>query len=276
MATISKIRTPLFICIALIVSLLVIGVETGNSYRATGNIFEELGGRFSEIKEAFESFGQSGANETNANISGISKLEECLAAESEDAPGYGIASLQYVDCLLLFSIFMVALPLVAKAEIVAKLQGVLTVIISLITLVFGFLFILKVVAMLFLMTSLMLAIPFGTITYMVLYGSFETGEAAAIMSTLMTLKIAIAVLLLLAHEQFLKNLGLILLIGTSLITMVILGFLHNFLPIFLVNITDAIGALINVIIALLWSIILLFSGLAGVIKVIVGLKDDLR
>jgi hypothetical protein len=48
----------------------------------------------------------------------------------------------------------------------------------------------------------------------------------------------------------------------------IISFLHGFVPIILVSITDAIGAIIVGILAVIWAIILLVFAIISVIKAI--------
>ncbi len=273
MAKLNKIRTPLFLLIGVFLMLLMIIVEMGGSFRASTSVFDGVGDRFKEMKDAIGRMGKGGADKTNSEVSGFKDLEKLLNQDSEDPPGYGIASLMYVDVLLLFTYIMMALPMAIKPKIVAQTQGLITIIVCIITIILAFFFILKVLVLLFLMIALLLAIPFGTIIYMIRFGFFDTSEAAAIMATLMVIKILGAICLPVAHEKFLKNFGVILLIGTSLITMIILSFLHNFLPFFLVSITDCLGALLIAIIAIIWSIILLISGIISLIKVIKGLEN---
>jgi hypothetical protein len=46
----------------------------------------------------------------------------------------------------------------------------------------------------------------------------------------------------------------------------IIGFLHNFVPGFLVNITDPLAAIVVAILAVIWALFLLVGSLLSVIK----------
>ena len=268
-------RTPGFLLLGVFFMVCMISVELGGSYDAATSMFSSGGGWFKQLSNIFTQFKGGSADSVDTGIDDFKGLEGALDQKSDDPPGYGIASLMYVDALVLFTYIMMALPMAISPNVVAKLQGLVTIIVALITIVLALLFILEVLVRLMLMLLLLLAIPFGTIIYMIVYADFDTTKAAAIMAALMSLKIAGAICLPIAHEMFLKNFGAILLIGTSFITMIILSFLHNFIPFFLVSITDCIAALIIALIAIIWAIILLISGLISVIKLIVGLKDSL-
>ena len=225
--------------------------------------FEGLGGRFAEIKASFSSMG--GESNANDKVGDFKGLESELKGKAEEPPGFGVGSLVYVDVILLYSLIMICLPLIVSAMRLSQLQGILSLIFGIVVLIMSFIFILKIIAKLFLMIGLLLAIPFGTIIYMIIYASFETGTAAAFMSSLMVFKIALAALLLAAHERFIMNIGLIAVIATSMVCMIIVSFLHNLVPGFLVSITDAIAGLVVCIIAIIWSIVLIISGLIGIL-----------
>jgi len=121
-------------------------------------------------------------------------------------------------------------------------------------------------ALLLLMIGLLLAPIFGTAAYLIVYGHFQTGSAAAMLSLLMVLKIAFAIFLVLAHERFLQNKGLVLLILTTLLAQIITSFLQGFPPGILVSITDAIAGLITVILTAIWSIFFLIGSIISVVK----------
>src|SRR4029453_7062667 len=113
-----------------------------------------------------------------------------------------------------------------------------------------------------------LAPIFGTIAYFAIYGHFDRSTAAATLSLLMILKIAFAICLVLAHQRFLQNKGLVFLIILSLVGNLIISFLHNFVPIPLVSITDTIGAIVVAIIAFILAIILMIGAIISIIKAI--------
>jgi hypothetical protein len=114
-----------------------------------------------------------------------------------------------------------------------------------------------------------MAIPFGTIAYLAMWGNFHTTAAQAALSMLMTLKVVFAVCLVLAHQRFLQNKGFVLIIITSFVSNLIIAFLYGLVPSILVSITDDIGAIIVCILAIIWSVVYLIGGIMSVIKVII-------
>lgn len=183
-------------------------------------------------------------------------------------PGLGVPYLALLDGLLLFIVILMALPLLLPDRIHAKLQGIVTLIVSFLSLLGGIVMIIVALVLLMIMVSLLLAVPFGTIAYLAIYGDFSTTPAQVILNLLLLLKIIGAVCLVLAHQRFLQNKGLVLLILTSLIGNLIISFLHALAPTPLVSITDAVAAIIVAILAVIWAILLLIGSLPAIFKAI--------
>lgn len=178
----------------------------------------------------------------------------------------GIFYLGILDTLVLFTMALVGAPLVITHRLHGRIQGVVTLIFSFFMLIGSIVMIFAALALLLLMVSLLLAIPFGTIAYLAGYGSFDRAAAAATLSLAMALKIGFCVLLILAHQRFLENKGLVLIILTSLVGAVLLSFLHGLFPRFLVSITDDIGAIIISVLTLIWAIFYLVGAIPAILK----------
>ena len=182
--------------------------------------------------------------------------------------GKAIPALALLDGLVFYATLIIGIALLIPERVQSKVQGI-------VTLVFSFLLLLACIrvffvdlGLLFVMVSLVMSPPFGTIAYMAIWGSFDTSGALAALSLLMTLKIIFAVCLVLAQQRFLQNKGLVLIIITSLVANLVIAFLHGFVPGFLVSITDNVGALIVCILAAVWGIVYLVGGIISVIKVV--------
>ncbi len=189
-----------------------------------------------------------------------------VAALGASPPGYGIPAMAPLDGLIFFTVGLMGLSMILAKGIHAKLQGIATLIVSLLLLLGCILLGFLIFTLILLMVGLLLAPIFGTAAYFVIYGHFETGEAAAVLSVLMFLKLGFAVCLLLAHERFLQNKGLVLIILTTLLAQIITSFLLGFPPGFLVSITDAVAGLITVILTAIWAIVLLVGSIIAVVK----------
>ncbi len=288
----SKLRTPALV-VALIATILIILVETGSSFRASMSLFDGLGDRVGQLRDGIADWKdglaqreRSGPEVSKPELSkpevslpkfekakppsDFEQLESSLGADSEKAPGLAVAALIHLDIMLLTTLLLFNLPLIISARLIAKLQGCVSCLLGLASVILGLITILKALVSLILMVTLLMAIPFGTLVYLARYADFNTAKAAAILGTLMFLKVVLVIALVIAHERFLLNCGFIVLMATSFIAMIIVTFLHSFPPGFLVSITDGIGAIIVSILAIIWGVVFLVGGAIGIVKTIKG------
>ena len=184
------------------------------------------------------------------------------------APGYGINYLAFLDGFVFYLTLLIALAMIIPERLQGRVQGCVTAIVSFLGCLGTIFAIITCLIVLIIMVTLLLAPIFGTIAYLAIYGDFDRGAAAATLSLIMTLKLAFAVCLVLAHQRFLQNKGLVLIVLTSLLANLIISFLHNFVPGILVSITDAIGAIIVAILAVIWAIVLFVFAIISIIKAI--------
>lgn len=187
-------------------------------------------------------------------------------ADQGKPPGLALLYMALLDSVLLFTMLITASGLVFPQSIQASAQGCLGLIFSLILLILSIIAIIVALLLLLLMVALLLAVPFGTIAYLVLYGFFNRPVSSFMLAALTALKLGFAILLIASQQRFLQRKGLIFLFLTSLIAHVIISFLQGFPPLFLVSITDAIAAIIVAILAVIWLIFLLFGSLGAVVK----------
>lgn len=184
-----------------------------------------------------------------------------------ETPGLAIRYLAILDGLLAYTSIVMALGLTNRA-VVGRVQGLATAVLS-------FLALLATIALIFLafilttvMVTLLVAVPFGTLAYLAAWGHFATGAAAATLSLIMLLKVAFCICLVLAHQGFLKNKGLIVLAAASLGATWLVGFLHAFPPGFLVSIADALGALVIAVVGAVWLLVLLIGSILAIVTAV--------
>lgn len=183
-------------------------------------------------------------------------------------PGRGIPYLALIDGILAYTILLATLPIVVPDHLQGKLQGLVTLILSILLLLGALALTLLALAALLLMVALFLAVPFGTIAYLAAFGEFDTGGAAAFITILMLLKIVFVVFLILAQQRFLQNKGLVILVVTSLVATIVVSFLQGLVPTQLVSITDALAAVIVGVIAIIWALVLLIGSIPAVLRAI--------
>lgn len=238
-----ELRKPFFI-IAIVAMLLVVLVELGSTLMI------------------------GGADAGAALLGQAGRLGVEVPPSAEEPPGRGIPYLVLIDIILLYTVVLMGVGLLVPDRVHGRVQGVLTLIGSIILIIVAFILLIIAFIELLIMVALAFAPPFGTIAYLAIWGFFPRGDAAVILSLLMFLKLAFCVFLLLAHQRFLQNKGLVLLVLTSLLCNVIVAFLHGFVPIILVSIVDNIAAIIFAILAIVWGIILLIGSIPALVKAV--------
>ena len=182
--------------------------------------------------------------------------------------GLGITYSPLLDGLLLFTVLLVGLSLLLPERFTGKIQRAVKLIVSLLLAILSFVLTLAAIAALIEMITLLVAVPFGTIVYLILFGSFDRQGAAVALGLIMNLKLVFVACLVLAQQRFLQNKGLVLFILTSLLATLIIGYLHGLVPLFLVSITDGIAAIVVGILALLWAIWFALRSLPAIIKAV--------
>lgn len=196
-------------------------------------------------------------------------IDAVTAAKAQTDSLYTISGISYMgilDGLVLFTIMLIGMPLIITHRLHGRIQGIVTFIFSLLMLIGSIVMIFAAIAVLMLMVSLLLAIPFGTVIYLGEYGNFDKPSAAVTLSFAMALKLGFCVVLFLAQQRFLENKGLVLIVLTSFIATILLSFLHGFPPRFLVSITDDIGAIIIAVLTLIWALFYLVGSVPAILK----------
>lgn len=247
----NELRKP-FLLVAIILFALVVLVELGSSLIIGGGPAEDA-------------------------ITSQEDMAITVTGEVDEPPGRAITYLALVDGILLYTVVLIGLSLLVPEKLLARAQGVLTLIGSIILIIVGIILVIIAFIELLVMVSLFFAFPFGTAAYLGLWGFFPRGDAAVLLSLLMFLKLAGCVFLVLAQQRFLQMKGLVLLVLTSLVCNIIVAFLHGLVPIILVSIFDNIAALVVGIIAIIWAIVLLVLSIPSIVAMIrLGAGTDLR
>ena len=263
-----KLRLPLFLLAILCIGAIFL-IERG-AVQAT-----EVAGRLPAFLVSNEqpSFAQSINVFTPEQQRRLNELRQDRADEIANLPtdlsGFGVRSLQFVDVFLLFTVLLMALGIVLSDYWHAKIQGCLTLIFAIILILFALVQLFIVIAKLITMVALLLSFPFGTIAYLIIYGSFPRAAASAVLGFLLFLRIIFVILLLLAHQRFIENKGLVIYLLIAFIGSLIVSLLYGIVPGILVSITDAIAAIILIIIGIILAILL---GILALLSIVLALK----
>jgi hypothetical protein len=240
-----NLRKP-FLILALLVVLVVVLLETGSGLAVGGH---DASGQL------LGSAGKLGVDVGDPH--GVSQPS-----------GRGIPYTALVDAVLLYTTLLFVLGFLVPKGIQGRVQGVVTLIGSILLILLALLLLLIAFVELLVMVSLFLAVPFGTLAYLALWGFFPVGDATALLALLLFLKLVFAVLLILAQPRFLQNKGLVALILTSLLCTLVLAFLYGFVPVILVSIVDDVGAIVFAIIAIIWGLVLLIGSIPAIWKAV--------
>jgi hypothetical protein len=254
----NRLRTP-FLLLAIVLSLIVVLLETGTA----------LPGVLRGVATPLTAFQLPAQAATS--VATLSSDQQAVLAQvnkQDRPPGSGVPDLALLDCIVLFTLALMGTALLVPARLQGRVQGIATLIFSFLLLLFAIRQIFLAIASLILMVALLLSFPFGTIIYLIIYGSFNRAGADGVLSILMLLKFGIALSLVFAQQRFFEGKGLVLLIVTSLVGTVIVTFLLGLVPGVIVSITDAIAAIVVGIIAVIWAIILLIGSLVSIIKIL--------
>ncbi|MEO8075538.1 MAG: hypothetical protein ABI818_04360 [Acidobacteriota bacterium] len=199
----------------------------------------------------------------------LRQVSDSVGAIDLPRPGLGIPAIGLLDILLFYTVLVMGMALLVPERIQGRIQGLATLIFSILLLLGDIALLFAAVASLILMVTLLLAAPFGTIVYLAVWGGFDTTAAKVVLGLTMTLKLTFAACLVLAHQRFLQNKGLVTLVVLSLVATFALGLLHGFVPGVLVSITDSIGAVVFGIVVAVLAVMFLIGAIISVVKAIV-------
>ena len=242
-------RRPLFV-VALVVVCLVVVVEIGMSL-----LIASAGGESVDRRVAADLGVDPGV------------FGSAVLAPSEP-PGAGIGALAFVDGLLAFTLLMLGLSLILQLRLYGRIQGVVTLVVTLLWVLGSVIAAVFGIATLMLMVGLFVSAPFGTIAYLAIWGWFPTGDAAVVLSLLFLLKLVFGVLLVLAQPKFLRVRGLVALVVVSVVLQLALGVIHGFLPGPLVSIGDQLWAIVTIVVALVWALVTLIGAIPAIVKAV--------
>jgi hypothetical protein len=184
--------------------------------------------------------------------------------------GYGVPSLWLMDGAILYTMLLITVSRLVPDHIHARYQGLATLIFAIVIILAALPIIFEALAALILRVALLLAIPFGTLIYLVRWGDFPTGAMAATLSALMVLRTAFAVVLVVSNPRHLQNKGLVLLIASAFVATIVVAFIHGFVPGIVASIADCIAGIVVAIIAIIWMIILAIGGIISIVKAVTG------
>src|SRR5262245_59043817 len=159
-----RLRMPFFV-VAMVAAALVVLVELGATYL--------IGGLASPTRLAQQ------AGDLGVAVPGGGQVGQ--------PPGIGVPYLALIDVIVVFTVALMAAGMIIPDRVHGRLQGVVTLVASIVLILIAIGLLFLAIAQLILMVTLLLAFPFGTIAYLIIWGSFPRGDAALILSLVMFL-----------------------------------------------------------------------------------------
>lgn len=182
--------------------------------------------------------------------------------------GAGIKHLALVDGLLLFTLVLIGSSLLISQRAYGRVQGLVTFVVTLLWIIGSLVLAGLALATLLLMIGLFVAVPFGTIAYLVVWGFFPVRDTAMVLALLLLLKLLFMAALVIAQPAFLKVKGLVVLVVVSLVLQLGLGLVQQLLPTVVVSIGDEFWALITAVVAVVWAIVMLVGAIPAMVNAV--------
>jgi hypothetical protein len=186
--------------------------------------------------------------------------------EAQDPPGLGIPYLALTNGLLLVILTLMVLPLVIGARWTPLVGGIVSLIGGFVAVIAGIIMAIVAFVALMIMVSLFLAVPFGTLAYLAIFGFFDIWGAGTALALIMFFQLAAIVFLIVAQQSMLGNKRLVFFLLLAVLLTLLMMILHAIVPIILVSITDALGALIIAIVGVIWGLLMLIGGIISLVK----------
>lgn len=180
--------------------------------------------------------------------------------------GMAISYLALIDVIMFGTAALMGMSVLFSKRLHARAQGIITLVGAIVLILIAIVLLFIAIAQLIVMVTLLLAFPFGTIAYLIIWGDFPRGDASVVLSLIMFLKVVGLACLVIAQQRFLQNKGLVAMAITSLLGNVVAVFLHGLVPGILVSITDDIAGIVFAIVAIIWAIILLIGSIPAIVR----------
>ena len=187
--------------------------------------------------------------------------------ESEPAPpGYGLEADGLYLWVVFFSILISLIGMLITKASVHRVGIIISLINSIIVIFISIFLIVQAILKLIIMIGLLLALPFGPLIYMAIYGAFPKGPVLTLGGLGLLCKIVAAVLLWIGGSQMIRIKSATLLLITGFVTFFIIEFGLGFVPVIFCSIADAIIGIIIAIVVIIWSIFILIGSIRGLLS----------
>jgi hypothetical protein len=183
------------------------------------------------------------------------ELKGVAGARHRPAPS-AFAAQALIDGLLLLEFLTIARPRLVAIRWVSRRGRLFSFLGSLAILLVGIVVVVGAIARLRYLAALYLSPPVGTLSYLLLYGSFRRSDVLVALTLVMILKAVVSLVLSRARLSTPAWRGVMGLALTSLAATVVTAICYSWASVSLGNLTDALAASIAAMAAVLWAGIL--------------------
>ena len=191
---------------------------------------------------------------------------EKLEGAPPDPPGYSLEADGLYLWVVFFSILISLIGMLITKASVHRVGMIISFINSIIVIFISIFLIVQAILKLIIMFGLLLALPFGPLIYMAIYGAFPKGPVLILGGLGLLCKIVAAVLLWIGGSQMIRIKSATLLLITGFVTFFIIEFGLGFVPVIFCSIADAIIGIIIAIVVIIWSIFILIGSIRGLLS----------
>jgi len=149
----------------------------------------------------------------------------------------GLSALAVFDLLVIMTVALIGAPFLLSHATVGRTQGVATLVISVVILGSALLILGLALALLFTMLA---SLPLYLLFH---WNSFPLPKAYGLLSVAMLCKFGFTACIIVSHQKFLTNTGLVVIVLTSLLLTMMLSVLYG-MPRVIVIVTDDLGAIV--------------------------------
>lgn len=190
-------------------------------------------------------------------------------------PGLGLPSLALVDIGWLVTIVILGLeaflprptdPEHPRSALYTGAQALTRLLAGVAQIVTSIMVAVTASTLLMTMISLLTALPFGTLVYIAIWGTFDRETAETLLGAALVARV-VAAAAILCHRpsaRLLRHLLPLFVSGVGCAAL--LSFLHGAVPMLLVSLLDALAAVIIAIVGLVWGVVFAWRGLDGTLK----------
>lgn len=199
-------------------------------------------------------------------------VESALAAGGagvgrERTVGLAIPALALLDGLTMAALAGMAFGIV-NPGLQGKVVAPSNLVVSFVIVIVAVASIVTTLALIGLMISLLLAAPFGTITYFVRWGFFPRSAAQGVLAAVLLLRLVTSGCLVAAMPRVRKQVRLLAMMATGYVAHFLVAILHALVPLPLVSITDAVAAIVVAIMATGWALVVFLWSTQGLARLV--------